>query len=74
MVVQKILLHEPVQRLQFSDDMLNILQDDLAVIITSDEAHFHLDGHVNNQSCLYWAKDDPRELHQKSLHCQRVTV
>ena len=54
--------------------MLNILQDDLAVIITSDEAHFHLDGHVNKQNCRYWAKENPRELHQKPLHSQKVTV
>ena len=47
MIGQKILPHNPVQRLQFSDHVLNILQDDLAVIIISDEAHFHLDSHVN---------------------------
>lgn len=74
MIVQKILPHDPVQRLQFSEHMLNILQDDLAVIITSDEAHFHLDGHVNKQNCRYWAKENPRELHQKPLHSQKVTV
>ena len=54
--------------------MLDILQDDLALIITSDEAHFHLDGYVNKQNCRYWSTENPRELHQKSLHSQKVTV
>ena len=66
MIVQKILSHDLVQRLQFSEHMLNILQNDLAVIITSDEAHFHLDGHINRQSSLFWAKENFRELHRKS--------
>ena len=42
MIVQKILPHDPIQRRQFSEHRLNILEDDLAWIITSDEAHFHL--------------------------------
>ena len=54
MIMQKILQHDHVQRLKFSENMLNILTDDLAVIITSDEARFHLDNHVNKQNCQYW--------------------
>ena len=54
--------------------MLNILQDDLAVIITSDEAYFQLDDHVNKQNCRFWAKENPKELHQKPLHSEKVTV
>ena len=60
MIVQKILSHDPVQRLQFSEHMLNILHDDLAVIVFSDEAHFRLDAHVSKQICRYWAKETPR--------------
>ena len=51
MLVQKLLPTDNVQRLQFSERMLNILQDDLAMIITSDEAHFHLNGYINKQNC-----------------------
>ncbi|KAK7086640.1 hypothetical protein SK128_008212, partial [Halocaridina rubra] len=29
----------------------------------SDEAHFHLNGMVNQQNCRYWALENPRELH-----------
>ena len=69
MIVQKFFR---MQRLQFSEHMLNILKGDLAVIITSDDAHLYLDGHVNKHNCRYWAKEIPRELHQKPLHSQSV--
>ena len=59
MIVQKILPHDPVQRLQFSKHMLNILQDDLAVIITSNDSHLHLDYRVNKKNCRY-GKDKPQ--------------
>ena len=69
--MRKTLPHSTVQRLQFSEEVLNILQNDLAVIITSDEAHFHLNGDVNKQNCRYWEQVTPRELHQKPLHSQK---
>ena len=71
---RKFLSHDPIQRLQFSEHMLNIFLDDLAVIITAHEIHFHMNGHVNRQNCLYWAKETQRELHEKPLQSQRVTV
>lgn len=45
-------------------------------IFWSDEAHFHLNGHVNKQNCRYWSPRtrNPRLKHQKPLHCPRVTV
>lgn len=45
-----------------------------AVILFSDEAHFHLYGSVNKQNFRYWAENNPRELHERPLHCPRVTV
>ena len=74
MLVQKLQPNDTFHRLQFSERMLDILQDDLALIITSDEAHLHLDGYVNKQNCRYWSTENPRELHQQSLHSQKVTV
>ena len=66
MIMRKILLFDLVRRLQFNEHMLklNILKGDLAGIITSDEAHFHLNGRVNKQNCQYWAKENSRELYQ----------
>ena len=45
-----------------------------AVLITSDETHFHLSGSVNKQNFCYWSKSNPRELHEKLLHSQQKTV
>ncbi|CAH2101376.1 unnamed protein product [Euphydryas editha] len=43
-------------------------------IIFSDEAHFHLDGFVNRQNCRIWGEENPRVIHEKQMHPQRVTV
>lgn len=43
-------------------------------ILFSDEAHFHLNGHVNKQNCRYWATENPKSKHQKPLHSPKVTV
>lgn len=31
-------------------------------------------GSVNKQNCRYWAAENPRELHQRPLHSEKVTV
>ena len=40
----------------------------------SDEAHFHLNGMVNQQDCCYWAFENLRELFAKPLHNPKVMV
>ena len=40
----------------------------------SDEAHFHASGFVNKQNFHYWSQANPRALHEKPLHSQKVTV
>ncbi|KAL4142309.1 hypothetical protein QTP88_004793 [Uroleucon formosanum] len=45
-----------------------------AVLISSDEAHFHLSGTVNKQNFRYWATENPQEIHQRPLHSPYVTV
>ena len=45
-----------------------------AKIMFSDEAHFHLDGFVNKQNCRIWAAENPKEIHERPLHSQKVTV
>ncbi|PNF40685.1 hypothetical protein B7P43_G02863 [Cryptotermes secundus] len=44
------------------------------VLLTSDEAHFHLSGCVDKQNFRYWAGTNPKELHKRPLHSERVTV
>ncbi len=43
-------------------------------IIFSDEAHFYLSGYVNKQNCRIWADENPREIVEKPMHPQRVTL
>ena len=45
-----------------------------AVLLFSDEAHFHLSGTVNKQNFRYWSQNNPREVHQRPLHSPKVTV
>ena len=40
----------------------------------SDEAWFHLSGHVNLQNTWYWAAENPHLLHDQSLQDQKIGV
>ena len=55
--------------------MLQMFKEDPElVILTSVEAHFHLNGSVNKQNFRYWSTINPRQVHEHPLHCDRVTV
>lgn len=43
-------------------------------IIFSDEAHFCLNGYVNKQNMRYWEENNPRQVLEKQLYPQKVTV
>ena len=43
-----------------------------AILITSNKAHFHLSDFVNYRS--YWSESNPKELHERPLHIEQVTV
>ena len=45
-----------------------------SILLISDEAHFHLNGIVNQQNCRYWTLKNPRLLHAKPLDNPQVTV
>lgn len=45
-----------------------------AIPFFSDEANFHLLGYVNRLNICYWNDKTLRELHQKPLHSEHVTV
>jgi hypothetical protein len=40
----------------------------------SDEATFHLDGVVNEQTVRFWASENPRVIHEKVHRAPRITV
>ena len=44
------------QRKDFACTFLRLTNDEtfLSHLIMSDEAHFHIDGYVNKQNCLFW--------------------
>jgi hypothetical protein len=44
------------------------------VLLSSDEAHFHISEAVNKQNFRYWAERNPRELQERRFHSPRVTV
>jgi hypothetical protein len=41
---------------------------------SSNKAHFHLSGAVNKQNFRYWAKNNPRIIHERLLHSPTLTV
>ena len=45
-----------------------------AILITSHEAHFCLSSFVNKQNFRCWSESNPRELHKRLLHSERVIV
>lgn len=53
-IVQQLTKKNYVQCREFCERMKTILTNAYAVIMMSDEAHFHLDGYVNKQNHWYW--------------------
>jgi len=75
MIVQELNQQDFGRRITFAETMLQMFEEDpKLVIVTSDEAHFHLNGNVNKQNFRYWSLMNPRQLHERLLHCDRVTV
>jgi hypothetical protein len=72
-VVQKLNPRDFVSRQRACEAIVENLPNN-ALVFFSDEAHFHLSGCVNKQNMRYWSGVNPRELHEKPLHAERVTV
>ncbi|GBM61701.1 hypothetical protein AVEN_57131-1 [Araneus ventricosus] len=60
MVVQEIKDHDWANRRASSEDILQNVPLDL-ILLSGDEAHFHLSGCVNKQNFRYWAPNNPRQ-------------
>ena len=56
----------------FKDIFENVTAN--AVLITSDEALFHLSGFVSKQNFCYWSQSNPRWLHERPLYSKQVTT
>jgi hypothetical protein len=65
MVIQELQQTDFIRTFAFAERILEVLRDG---------AHFHLTGSVNEQSIRYWSANNPQEVHQRPLHCERVNV
>ena len=55
--------------------LLNTLDNDiLDHVLMMDEANFHICGNVNSQNCPFWAAENPRGIHQKTLRSEKFIV
>lgn len=64
-------------RRTFSDWALQQLRVDpefYKKIISSDEAHFSLNGFVNKQNCRIWSDANPQVIHERTLNPEKLTV
>ncbi|GFW91070.1 transposable element Tc3 transposase [Trichonephila clavipes] len=43
-------------------------------LVTSDEAHFWLNGYVNKQNCRIWSEANPHVYVETPLHPEKLTV
>ena len=75
--MQKLLPRDYNQRLKYSDVILNLAREIDSFskkMAMSDEAHFHLRGHVNKQNSQFWGSESPQIIDETSLHPQKITV
>jgi hypothetical protein len=73
MVVQELNQRYWAYRIAFAQNVLVIVADDAAIAL-SDDAHFHFSGCVSKQNFCYWSDANPRQLHERPLHSERLTV
>jgi hypothetical protein len=74
-MIQAIYDQDTINRKTVCEVMLDALDnDDLNHVLMTDEANFHLCGNVNSQNCHYWATENPRDIHQKPLHSDKIIV
>jgi len=75
MIVQTLNKGDYQQCSAFAELMPEIIVEyEDAIIMMSDEAHFHLNGSVNKQNFQYWAPQNAHEVHERPLHSPKVTV
>jgi hypothetical protein len=74
-IVQQLKETDYRQQEDFAIQMQVLLEEHAnAIILMSDEAHFHFSGEVNKQNIRYWGSENPCNIHEKPLHTPRVTV
>ena len=65
------------ERYEFDQKTSKRIENDpqlLDCLLFSDEAHFHLSGHVNRQNFRFWATEQPHEHSEKPQSVEKTTV
>ena len=76
-IVQAQTATNKAERLAFCQSISRRIEDHpniMDLIFFSDEAHFHLSGHVNKQNLRFWAQAQPHEHVLRPLSVEKVTV
>lgn len=76
-IVQALNVRDYPTRLGFCEQMLeHITENDnlLHNLWMSDEAHFHLSRYANKQNFRFWSDNNPRQLHERPLYSEKITV
>ncbi len=76
-VAQKLILYSKERWLNFTLDFtaaLALKTSMLNNIWFTDECHFWLNGHVNEQNMWLWAENDPYKIEEVPLHLAKMTV
>jgi hypothetical protein len=65
------------KRTSFAEEFGDHLQQKshtLEHIWFSDETYFHLTGDINRQNVRFWDTHNPHQIHESTLHVQKVLV
>ena len=76
-VAHQLKPQDRASRLNFALEFGVIVQENYIVLnnlFMSDEAHFHLNGFTNKYNFRYWSHTNPTALHERPLHCEKVTL
>jgi hypothetical protein len=75
--VQELKEPDKEKRVNYCHWLLNKIVDgelDPFQYFMSDEAWFHLSGHINSQNTRHWCTENPHKLHEKPLHDPKIGV
>jgi hypothetical protein len=72
--VQELKEADKKKRMDYCGYILNKISDEELDPMLSDEAWFHVSGHVNSRNTRYWSAENPHMLHQEPLHDQKIGV
>lgn len=76
-LVHELKPNDAQERIQYSRRFQELCLENnefIHKLIMSDEAHFHLNGHVNKQNCRIWGSENPRIIVEDQMHPLRCTV